>query len=118
MVISGACRLKRRWTGREAGDLICQAYEICSLGGATAEIQARLAAIGVKVVLLPNGMLNGLPHHPDGQYLTPEGYHTLAEQLVGWVAAALGIDPEAPAIDRKAQRRATMTPTTKATASD
>lgn len=56
----------------------------------TAEIQARLAAMGVKVVLMPNGMLHGLPHQPDGQHLTPEGYHMLAEQLVGQVAAALG----------------------------
>src|SRR6202171_1391813 len=40
----------------------------------TYEIQARLAAMGVKVVLLPNGMLHGLPHQPDGQHLTPEGY--------------------------------------------
>ena len=55
----------------------------------TAEIQARLAAMGVKVVFMPNGMLHGLPHQPDGQHLTPEGYHMLAEQLVGQVAAAL-----------------------------
>jgi acyl-CoA thioesterase I len=56
----------------------------------TSEIQTRLAAMGVKVVLLPNNMLHGLPHQPDGQHLTPEGYHTLAEQLVGQVAGALG----------------------------
>jgi acyl-CoA thioesterase-1 len=52
----------------------------------TSEIQA---AMGIKVVLLPNGMLRGLPHQPDGQHLTPEGYHMLAEQLVGQVAGAL-----------------------------
>ncbi len=56
----------------------------------TSEIETRLAAIGVKVILLPNGMLHGLPHQPDGQHLTPEGYHMLAEQLVGEVAGALG----------------------------
>jgi acyl-CoA thioesterase-1 len=56
----------------------------------TSEIQALLAAMGVKVVLLPNGMLHGLPHQPDGQHLTPEGYHMLAEELVGQVAGALG----------------------------
>jgi acyl-CoA thioesterase-1 len=56
----------------------------------TSEIQNRLAAIGVKVILLPNGMLHGLPHQPDGQHLTPEGYRMLAEQLVGEVAGALG----------------------------
>ena len=56
----------------------------------TSEIEARLAAMGVKVVLLPNGMLRGKPHQPDGQHLTPEGYHMLAEELAGQVAAALG----------------------------
>ena len=56
----------------------------------TPEIQSRLGAMGVKVVMLPNGMLHGLPHQPDGQHLTPEGYHMLAEQLAGQVAAALG----------------------------
>jgi acyl-CoA thioesterase-1 len=56
----------------------------------TSEIQARLAAMGIKVVLLPNGMLRGKPHQPDGQHLTPEGYHMLAEELVGQVAGVLG----------------------------
>jgi acyl-CoA thioesterase I len=56
----------------------------------TPEIQARLAAMGIKVVMLPNGMLGGKPHQPDGQHLTPEGYHMLAEELVGQVAGALG----------------------------
>jgi acyl-CoA thioesterase-1 len=56
----------------------------------TPAIQSRLGAIGIKVVMLPNGMLQGLPHQPDGQHLTPEGYHMLAGQLVGQVAAALG----------------------------
>ncbi len=56
----------------------------------TSEIQARLAAMGIKVVMLPNGMLGGKPRQPDGQHLTPEGYHMLAEELVGQVAGALG----------------------------
>jgi acyl-CoA thioesterase-1 len=56
----------------------------------TPAIQSRLAAMGIKVVMLPNGMLHGLPHQPDGQHLTPEGYHMLAEELVSQVAAALG----------------------------
>jgi acyl-CoA thioesterase-1 len=46
--------------------------------------------MGIKVVMLPNGMLHGPPHQPDGQHLTPEGYHMLAEELVAEVAAALG----------------------------
>jgi acyl-CoA thioesterase-1 len=49
-----------------------------------------LSAMGIKVVMMPNSMLHGLPHQPDGQHLTPEGYHLLAEGLVGPVAAALG----------------------------
>jgi acyl-CoA thioesterase-1 len=56
----------------------------------TSEIEARLAAMGIKVVLLRNGMLRGKPHQPDRQHLTPEGYHMLAEELVGQVAGALG----------------------------
>ena len=57
----------------------------------TPEIQARLAAMGIKVVMLPNGMLGGKPHQPDGQHLTPEGYRMLAEELAGQVAGALGL---------------------------
>jgi acyl-CoA thioesterase-1 len=52
-------------------------------------IQSRLSAIGIKVIMSPNSMLRGLPHQPDGIHLTPEGYHMLAEGLVGQVAAAL-----------------------------
>lgn len=55
----------------------------------TAAIQSRLGAMGIKVIMLPNGMLHGLPHQPDGQHLTPEGYHMLAAELVGEVAALL-----------------------------
>lgn len=32
----------------------------------TPEIQSRLAAMGIKVVMLPNGMLHGLPLNPTG----------------------------------------------------
>jgi acyl-CoA thioesterase-1 len=55
----------------------------------TAELQGRIRAMGVKLVMLPNTMLRGKPHQPDGVHLTPEGYHMLAQQLVGPVAAAL-----------------------------
>lgn len=55
----------------------------------TAELQNRLRAMGVKVVMLPNGMFLGKPHQPDGVHLTPEGYHMLAQQLVGPVTGAL-----------------------------
>ena len=55
----------------------------------TAELQGRLRAMGVRVVMLPNEMLRGKPRQPDGIHLTPEGYHMLAQQLVGPVASAL-----------------------------
>ena len=55
----------------------------------TAELQAKIKAMGARLVMLPNGMFRGKPHQPDGVHLTPEGYHMLAEQLAGPVAAAL-----------------------------
>ena len=56
----------------------------------TAEIQSRLSARGIAVIMVPNGALHGLPHQPDGQHLTPEGYHMLAESLASQVAGAVG----------------------------
>jgi acyl-CoA thioesterase-1 len=55
----------------------------------TAELRSRLTAMGVRVIMLPNEMFRGKPRQPDGQHLTPEGYHMLAQQLVGPVASAL-----------------------------
>jgi acyl-CoA thioesterase-1 len=55
----------------------------------SAELQSRISAMGIKIVMLPNSMLRGKPHQPDGVHLTPEGYRMLAQQLVGPVAAAL-----------------------------
>lgn len=55
----------------------------------TSEIQSRLHAMGIRVVLLPNNMFRGLPHQPDGMHLTPEGYRMLAEKVAGQVAGAL-----------------------------
>jgi acyl-CoA thioesterase-1 len=55
----------------------------------TAELEGRLRAMGVKVVMLSNGMFRGKPHQPDGMHLTPEGYRMLAQQLVGPVTSAL-----------------------------
>jgi acyl-CoA thioesterase I len=51
----------------------------------TAEIQNRLRARGIRVVMLPNSMFRGLPHQPDGQHLTPEGYHMLAQSMASRV---------------------------------
>jgi acyl-CoA thioesterase-1 len=56
----------------------------------TAALQGKIRAMGARLVMLPNSMLRGKPHQPDGVHLTPEGYHMLAQQLVGPVAAALG----------------------------
>jgi acyl-CoA thioesterase I len=56
----------------------------------TAEIRSRLAARHIRVIILENGMLRGLPHQPDGQHLTPEGYHKLAASLASRVSGAIG----------------------------
>jgi acyl-CoA thioesterase-1 len=56
----------------------------------TADIQSRLAARHIPVIMLGNSMLGGLPHQPDGQHLTPEGYHMLAASLASQVSAAVG----------------------------
>ncbi len=56
----------------------------------TADIQARLRARGIAVIMLPNSAFRGLPHQPDGQHLTPEGYHMIAVSLASRVAGAIG----------------------------
>ncbi len=56
----------------------------------TGDIRSRLAARGIAVIMLDNGMLHGLPHQSDGQHLTPEGYHRLAESLASQVSGAIG----------------------------
>jgi acyl-CoA thioesterase-1 len=55
-----------------------------------AAIESRLAARGIKVITLENGMFHSLPHQSDGQHLTPEGYRMLAQAIEGQVEAALG----------------------------
>jgi acyl-CoA thioesterase-1 len=56
----------------------------------TGEIQSRLRARGIAVIMLPNNAFGGLPHQADGMHLTPEGYHMIAESLASQVAAAVG----------------------------
>jgi acyl-CoA thioesterase-1 len=56
----------------------------------TSEIQSRLRARGIPVIMIPNDTFRGLPRQPDGQHLTPEGYHLLAEQLASQVAGVIG----------------------------
>jgi acyl-CoA thioesterase-1 len=55
-----------------------------------AEIQSRLAARGVRVVMMENGMFRGLPKQADGQHLTPEGYRMLADAIASQVEGVLG----------------------------
>jgi acyl-CoA thioesterase-1 len=56
----------------------------------TAEIQSRLRARNISVIMLPNNAFKGLPHQPDGKHLTPEGYRMIAESLASQVAGAIG----------------------------
>ena len=58
--------------------------------GNIAEIQSRLKARGIRLVIVENSMLHGLPRQADGQHLTPGGYRMLAESLAGQVASAIG----------------------------
>jgi acyl-CoA thioesterase I len=52
------------------------------------EIERRLHARGIKVIMLENGIFRGLPKQPDGQHLTPEGYHAVAAHLLPQVMSA------------------------------
>jgi acyl-CoA thioesterase I len=56
----------------------------------TSEIEGRLRARGIPVIMIANGTFRGLPHQPDGQHLTPEGYHMLAEHVASQVAGVIG----------------------------
>jgi acyl-CoA thioesterase-1 len=55
-----------------------------------AEIQSRLSARGIKVIISENSMLHALPRQPDGRHLTAEGYRMLAEALAAQVESAIG----------------------------
>jgi acyl-CoA thioesterase-1 len=54
------------------------------------EIERRLRARGIKVIILENGTFRGLPKQTDGQHLTPEGYRAVAAHLLPQVTRALG----------------------------
>jgi acyl-CoA thioesterase I len=54
------------------------------------EIESRLRARGVTVIMMPNSSFSGLPHQPDGMHLTREGYHMLAERVAPEVMSAVG----------------------------
>jgi len=55
-----------------------------------AAIQNRLSARGIKTIMMENHMFRGLPHQPDGQHLTPEGYRALAGSILPRVESAIG----------------------------
>lgn len=59
-------------------------------GDNLSEIRSRLAARGVKVIMMENSAFRGLPKQPDGQHPTPEGYRMLAESVASEVASAVG----------------------------
>jgi acyl-CoA thioesterase-1 len=52
-------------------------------------IQSRLAARSIKVIMIENSMLHGLPHQADGQHLTPDGYHMLAAAVLSQVESSI-----------------------------
>ncbi len=52
----------------------------------TSEIQSRLQARGIPVIMVPNSMFRGLPHQADEIHLTPEGYQMLAKSLASQVS--------------------------------
>ncbi len=56
-------------------------------------IRSRLAASGVKVVMMPNSMFGAVPQserHPDGQHFTARGYAILAANILPAVMGAIG----------------------------
>ncbi len=53
-------------------------------------IENWLAARGIQVIMMENSTFRSFDRGPDGQHLTAEGYHTLAEQFAPQVESALG----------------------------
>ncbi|MGD0184056.1 MAG: GDSL-type esterase/lipase family protein [Roseiarcus sp.] len=53
------------------------------------QIKKRLAARGIKLIMLENSYFGGVERGPDGQHLTGEEYHALAEHLLPQVLRAL-----------------------------
>lgn len=56
----------------------------------SSEIQSRLSARGIPVIVIGNSIFSGLPHQPDGVHLTPEGYQMLARNIASRVGSAIG----------------------------
>ena len=54
-----------------------------------AEIERRLTARGIKMLLLERDAYRDLPRQSDGMHLTPGGYRALAESLLDAVITAL-----------------------------
>jgi acyl-CoA thioesterase-1 len=56
----------------------------------SSDIQSRLSARGIPVIVLGNDLFSGLPRQPDGIHLTAEGYRILAQAIASRVEAAMG----------------------------
>jgi acyl-CoA thioesterase I len=54
-----------------------------------AEIERRLLARGIKMLLLERDLYRDLPRQADGMHLTPDGYRALAEALLPTVVKGL-----------------------------
>jgi len=58
-------------------------------GSNISAILAKASQRHIRVVMVENGMLGGLPHQVDGQHLTPDGYRRLAAALLPRVVGGL-----------------------------
>lgn len=57
-------------------------------GDCSGEIESRLKERSIKVIMLDNSYFHGMARS-DGQHLTPEGYHAIAERLLPQVKAVI-----------------------------
>ncbi|CCE08368.1 putative acyl-CoA thioesterase [Bradyrhizobium sp. STM 3843] len=57
--------------------------------GNVSAILAKASQHHIRVVMVENGMLRGLPHQMDGVHLTPDGYRMLAAALLPRVTGSL-----------------------------
>jgi acyl-CoA thioesterase-1 len=58
-------------------------------GSNISAILAKASQRHIRVVMVENAMLGGLPHQVDGQHLTPDGYRMLAAALLPRVMGGL-----------------------------
>ena len=58
--------------------------------GNIAAMESRLQAQGAQVIMMENSTFRSFERGPDGQHLTPAGYHELAQMFLPQVESALG----------------------------